>query len=41
MIQEMLGHENVSTTEIYTHVDQKRMREQYEQFHPRFRLNVE
>jgi integrase/recombinase XerD len=41
LIQEMLGHENVSTTEIYTHVDQKRMRKQYEQFHPRFRLNIE
>ncbi|MDR1366310.1 MAG: site-specific tyrosine recombinase XerD [Puniceicoccales bacterium] len=41
MIQEMLGHENVSTTEIYTHVDQKRMREQYEQFHPRFRFDGE
>jgi integrase/recombinase XerD len=40
-IQEMLGHENVSTTEIYTHVDQKRMREQYEQFHPRFRFDIE
>jgi integrase/recombinase XerD len=41
MIQEMLGHENVSTTEIYTHVDQKRMREQYEQFHPRFHFDGE
>jgi integrase/recombinase XerD len=40
-IQEMLGHENVSTTEIYTHVDQKRMGEQYERFHPRSRLNIE
>jgi integrase/recombinase XerD len=41
MIQEMLGHENVSTTEIYTHVDQKRMREHYERFHPRFHLDIE
>ncbi|MDR2812893.1 MAG: site-specific tyrosine recombinase XerD [Puniceicoccales bacterium] len=41
MIQEMLGHESVSTTEIYTHVDQRRMRECYEQFHPRFRLDIE
>ncbi|MDR1906686.1 MAG: site-specific tyrosine recombinase XerD [Puniceicoccales bacterium] len=40
-IQEMLGHENISTTEIYTHVDQKRMREQYERFHPRSNLDVE
>jgi integrase/recombinase XerD len=38
VIQEMLGHENIATTEIYTHVDQRRLREQYEQFHPRFRM---
>jgi integrase/recombinase XerD len=41
VIQEMLGHENIATTEIYTHVDQRRMREQYEQFHLRSRFNVE
>jgi integrase/recombinase XerD len=35
IIQELLGHENISTTEIYTHVDQKRILEQYERFHPR------
>jgi integrase/recombinase XerD len=40
LIQEMLGHENVSTTEIYTHVDQRRLGEQYGQFHPRPHLDV-
>ncbi|MDR2372053.1 MAG: site-specific tyrosine recombinase XerD [Puniceicoccales bacterium] len=40
-IQEMLGHENVSTTEIYTHVDQRRIREQYERFHPRPHLDIQ
>ncbi|MDR1303368.1 MAG: site-specific tyrosine recombinase XerD [Puniceicoccales bacterium] len=41
VIQELLGHENIATTEIYTHVDQRRLREQYEQFHPRPRLDIE
>jgi integrase/recombinase XerD len=38
VIQEMLGHENISTTEIYTHLDQKRVLHQYEQFHPRVQM---
>lgn len=41
IIQELLGHENISTTEIYTHVDQKRLCEQYEKFHPRAQLEKE
>lgn len=32
-VQEMLGHKNVSTTQIYTHVTSKRLREIHEQFH--------
>ena len=39
VIQEMLGHENISTTEIYTHVDKKRIVAQYEKFHPRAHLD--
>jgi len=35
VVQEMLGHSSVSTTEIYTHLDQNYLREQMEQFHPR------
>ncbi len=34
-VQMMLGHSDLSTTEIYTHVDQKRMRQQLEKAHPR------
>lgn len=34
-IQEMLGHESILTTEIYTHLDQRMMREAIISFHPR------
>jgi len=34
-IQLMLGHADVSTTEIYTHVLEARLRTMYDQFHPR------
>lgn len=35
VIQEMLGHADISTTEIYTHVDQRRLRAVHKKFHPR------
>ncbi|MEC8928901.1 MAG: tyrosine recombinase [Verrucomicrobiota bacterium] len=35
VIQELLGHASISTTEIYTHVAGKRLREVHDQFHPR------
>ena len=35
VIQEMLGHESISTTEIYTHVDQQRLKAVHHKFHPR------
>ncbi len=34
-IQEMLGHSDISTTEIYTRVDRKRLVESHAKFHPR------
>lgn len=34
-IQAMLGHESISTTEIYTHIDITTLREEIEQHHPR------
>ena len=34
-VQELLGHQSLSTTQIYTHLTTKRMRESYDQSHPR------
>ncbi|MGT2333989.1 tyrosine-type recombinase/integrase [Staphylococcus aureus] len=34
-VQEMLGHSDISTTQLYTHVSKSQIRKMYNQFHPK------
>jgi len=34
-VQEMLGHESITTTEIYTHLDKQFLRDNILSYHPR------
>ena len=36
-VQEMLGHESITTTEIYTHIDREFLRDTLQRFHPAFK----
>lgn len=36
-VQEMLGHQSITTTEIYTHLDRDYLRQTLQQFHPRYK----
>jgi len=39
-VQEMLGHESITTTEIYTHLDKHYLRENILSYHPRNKINI-
>ncbi len=39
VLQELLGHVSITTTEIYTHIDERRLTELHRQFHPRSQRN--
>jgi integrase/recombinase XerD len=41
VIQEILGHADISTTQVYTHVDSTHVREEYLAAHPRAKMSAQ
>jgi integrase/recombinase XerD len=39
-VQEMLGHESITTTEIYTHLDRDFLRDTLQRFHPAYQKST-